>query len=257
MPDSPNRFVWYELLTTDPDAAKAFYGDVAGWTAQDVPMPGMTYTLLNVGDQQVGGLMATPPDALAMGVPPCWTGYVGVDDVDAAAGKAAGLGGSVQRPPDDIPGVGRFAIVADPQGAVFALFHSDQAAPEWAPPGTLGHFGWHELYADDVDKAFDFYAAMFGWRKDTAMDMGPAGTYQLFGIGERVCGGIMKRPAAFPGCAWLYYVNVPDIDVAVARVKTGGGQIHNGPEQVPGGDWIVQAQDPQAAQFALLGKRAE
>jgi uncharacterized protein len=193
MSDSPSRFVWYELLTTDADAAKAYYADVAGWTTQDAPMPGMTYTLLSAGAAQVGGLMATPQELLDLGIPPCWTGYVGVDDVDASAEKAKSLGGEVRRPPDDIPGVGRFAIVADPLGAVIALFHADQPAPEWAPAGTAGHFGWHELYTDDIEKAFAFYAALFGWRKDEALDMGPMGTYQLFAIGERVCGGVMTK----------------------------------------------------------------
>jgi len=173
----------------------------------------------------VGGLMATPQELLDLGIPPCWTGYVGVDDVDASAEKAKSLGGEVRRPPDDIPGVGRFAIVADPLGAVIALFHADQPAPEWAPAGTAGHFGWHELYTDDIEKAFAFYAALFGWRKDEAMDMGPMGTYQLFAIGERVCGGVMNKPPGFPGSAWLYYVNVGDIDAAAERVTSGGGKI--------------------------------
>ena len=255
MPNSPSRFVWYELLTTDADAAKAYYADVAGWTTQDMPMPGMTYTLLSAGSAQVGGLMATPQELLDLGVPPCWTGYVGVDDVDASAEKAKSLGGDVRRPPDDIPGVGRFAIVADPLGAVIALFHADQPAPEWAPAGTAGHFGWHELYTDDIEKAFAFYAALFGWRKDEAIDMGPMGTYQLFAIGDRVCGGVMIKPPGFPGSAWLYYVNVGDIDAAAERVTSGGGKVMNGPMEVPGGDWIVQAQDPQGAWFALVGKR--
>jgi predicted enzyme related to lactoylglutathione lyase len=256
MPNSTSRFVWYELLTTDTAGAKAFYGDVAGWTMQDAPMPGMTYTLVSAGADQVAGLMATPQELLDIGVRPCWTGYVGVANVDASAEEVKRLGGQVRRPPEDIPGVGRFAIIADPQGAVIALFHADQAAPDWAAPGAPGHFGWHELYTDDVEKGFAFYQALFGWRKDQALEMGGMGTYQLFAIGDRVCGGMMGRPPAFPMSAWLYYVNVPDIDSASARAKAGGGTIHNGPEEVPGGDWIVQAQDPQGAQFALVGKRA-
>jgi predicted enzyme related to lactoylglutathione lyase len=256
MPDSPSRFVWYELLTTDPAGAKAFYGDVAGWTTQDAPMPGMTYTLINAGEQQIAGLMATPQELLDMGVPPCWTGYVGVADVDTAAEEVQRLGGQVRRAPEDIPGVGRFAIVADPQGAVIALFHSDQGAAPWAEPGTPGHFGWHELYTDDVEKGFAFYSALFGWRKDQAMEMGDMGVYQLFAIGERVCGGMMAKPPGFPVSAWIYYINVGDIDAAVARVKAGGGSVHNGPEAVPTGQWIAQGQDPQGAWFALLGHRA-
>jgi hypothetical protein len=248
------RFVWYELITTDPEAAKAFYGAVVGWRMQDQPMPGMTYTLLHAGDAQVAGLMAIPPEAKAMGAPPNWTGYVATADVDAKAKQGTDLGGKVLREPSDIPGVGRFAIVADPHGAVVALFRGDGDGPMDPAPGSPGHVGWHELYAGDLETDFAFYSTMFGWQKRQAMDMGPMGTYQLFGVGDVEMGGMMTKPDPMPTPAWLYYFNVGDIDEAAERVKSSGGQVQNGPMEVPGG-WIVQAQDPQGAMFALFGTR--
>ena len=248
------RFVWYELMTTDTEAAKAFYSKVVGWTTQDVPMPGMTYTLLKAGEAQIAGLMPIPPDAKAMGVPPNWTGYVAVDDVDAGAAQLKGLGGSVMREPDDIPGVGRFAVVADPQGAVFCLFRGNGDGPMDPEQGTPGHVGWHELYANDLETAFAFYSAMFGWRKDAAVDMGAMGIYQTFALGDLQIGGMMTRPPNVPVCAWLYYFNVGDIDEAAGRVVAAGGKVFHGPMEVPGG-WVLQGQDPQGAMFALYGSR--
>lgn len=257
MSDFHGRFVWYELITTDVEAAKAFYSGVVGWTTQDMPMPGMTYTILNADGNGVGGLMHIPAEAAAMNVPPNWSGYVAVDDTDASAGKAKALGGSIVRPPDDIPGVGRFAIVADPHGAVIALLTPlpmDDARPR-PPRGTHGHTSWHELYAGDLQADFAFYADMFGWRKDEAMDMGPMGIYQLFANQDGVIGGMMTKPEQVPAPGWLYYFQVGDIDAAVRRLTDGGGQLMNGPMEVPGGDWVIQGRDPQGAVFALVGSR--
>lgn len=249
-------FVWYELMTTDTAAARAFYGHVAGWTAEVTEIAGPPYTLFAAPDGQVAGMMTLPDDLRAKGVPPCWTGYVGVEDVDASAALAQTLGGSMCCPPMDIPNVGRFATVADPQGAVIALFR-------WTMPGTTerpapdapGRFGWHELLAVDQATAFPFYQRMFGWEKSTPVDMGPMGTYQLFAIGGQDIGGMMSKPPAVPVAHWLYYINVGDIDAAAARVAQGGGQVLNGPMEVPGGTWVAQCQDPQGAMFAMAGKR--
>ena len=258
MSDFHGRFIWYELITTDPAAAKTFYADVVGWTPQDMPMPDRAYTLLLVDGNGVGGLMDIPPDAKAMGVPPNWTGYIAVDDADAAAEKVKALGGSIMRPPTDIQGIGRFAVVADPTGAVFAIMTPapmDPPRPQF-PRGTPGHCSWHELYAGSLEAAFPFYEAMFGWRKDEAMDMGPMGTYQLFSNQDGQIGGMMTKPADFPVAAWVYYFQLGDIDAAKGRIEGGGGKVLMGPMEVPGGDWVVQGQDPQGAMFAVVGAKA-
>jgi predicted enzyme related to lactoylglutathione lyase len=257
MSPSHGAFVWHELMTSDPAAAIAFYGSVVGWSAQPSPVPGMEYWMLKAGETPVGGLMRVPEDAKKEGAGPMWVGYVGVDDVDAATEKAKALGGIEYRPPHDIPDVGRFSIIGDPQHAMLAMFKAAQPMPGAPPaPGTQGHVGWNELYAVDWEKAFAFYSEMFGWRKDQAMPMGETGTYQLFAHGEHAIGGMMNKPAQMPMPAWTFYFNVDDVDAAIERTKAGGGQILNGPMQVPGGSWIAQALDPQGAAFALVGKRA-
>jgi uncharacterized protein len=245
-------FVWYELMTADVAAAKAFYGKVVGWTTQDVPMPDMTYTLLSVKDTQVGGMMALPQK----GLKPAWVGYIGVDDVDGAAAKLQELGGKIHMPPSDIPNVGRFAVVADGQGAMFNLFK--QANPgQPVVSDAPGHTGWRELHTTDWPKAFALYSAMFGWAKGDCVDMGPLGKYQLFTINGQPAGGMFNSPAAGAGSFWLYYFHVDDIDAATKRVADAGGNILQGAQQVPGGSWIIQAADPQGASFALVGPRKQ
>ena len=255
MPTSPHTFVWYELMTTDMDAAEAFYGAVVGWSPQNIPQPGMRYTVMKAGDKMVAGVMTLPPEARDAGARPGWVGYVGTDDVDASTRKVREAGGMVHREPADIPDIGRFSVVADPQGAMFMLFQPMGGDNSPAPAGTPGHIGWHELYAADWPSALDFYAGQFGWTKAHAVDMGPMGTYQLFAAGGDPTGGMMNKPDAIPMPVWLYYFVVEEIDAAAVRVTAGGGQVLNGPHQVPGGGWILHAMDPQGAMFALTAPR--
>lgn len=250
-------FFWYDVMTTDTNAAQKFYCDVVGWTAQDSGVPG-NYTIFNASGRGVAGLMAIPEDARKMGVPPCWMGYIYVDDVDAIASRIVDEGGRLHRGPVDVPGVIRFAVVSDPQGAGFMIATPmTKDAPPPLAAGTPGTIGWHELYAGEWKSAFAFYEELFGWTKADALDMGEMGTYQLFTTGGLAVGGMMTKPAAIPVPCWGYYINVESIDAAVARVTAGGGKILMGPHQVPGGQWIVQGQDPQGAHFALVApKRA-
>jgi uncharacterized protein len=247
-------FVWCELMTTDVAAAKAFYAGVVGWNMLDVPMPGMTYTLLRVGDTQIAGLMPLPEEAKDAGMRPAWMGYIGVSDTDAAAAKVQHLGGDLLGPPIDIPTVGRFATVTDPQGALFNLFKPAMGGQRIVSPEP-GNVGWHELHTNDWPQAFEFYADMFGWVRGDALDMGPMGSYQVFKIDGLAVGGMFNSPGAQSARFWLYYFNVGDIDAAAKRVTDGGGTIAQGPNQMPGGNWILQAADPQGAVFALSGPR--
>jgi predicted enzyme related to lactoylglutathione lyase len=252
---APNSFVWYELMTTDLDAAETFYRAVVGWTAQDSGQPDMRYTIMSAGEKMVAGLMTLPPEVSEAGGRPAWLGYIGTPDVDAATAGVKRAGGAVHRPPADIPGVGRFSVVADPQGAVFMLFTPNGGEASPVPPGTPGRVGWHELYAADWKTAFDFYAGQFGWTKDQAVDMGEMGIYQLFAAGGPAIGGMMNKPDMVPMPAWLFYFNVDAADAAAARVTANGGQLLMGPMEVPGGSWILQAMDPQGAIFALVAPR--
>ena len=248
-------FVWYELMTTDTKAAEAFYDDVVGWTSADSGMPDANYTLFKTNGLRVAGLMTMPENALKMNIPPAWLGYVGVDDVDAAATKLAKLGGTVHRQPDDIPGVGRFAVVADPHGAVFALFRGDGDMPDikQMDPGSIG---WHELMAGDLATELPFYQEMFGWKKDEGIDMGDMGIYQLFAHDGAQIGGMMTKPATVPAPPyWGFYFNVDALDAAIARSTAKGGKVVNGPMEVPGGAWVVNCVDPQGAYFNLVAPK--
>lgn len=256
MVNSRGRFVWYELMTTDLVAAKSFYTGVMGWGAQDAALPGMGYTLFTAGNAAVTGAMDLPEEAKKIGAKPRWIGYVGVNDVDATAERIKRLGGAVQVPPKEIPNVSRFSVLTDPQMATFALFKwlnpgQQQQAGE---PGKPDIVSWHELLAADWEKAFAFYGELFGWKKADA-DIGPIGTYQLFSAGGQTIGGMFTKPATVPVPFWLYYFSIGDIDAAAVRVKDGGGQILEGPIEVPGGSWIARCTDPQGAVFALEGSR--
>jgi predicted enzyme related to lactoylglutathione lyase len=245
----PNKFFWYDVMTTDVAAAEKFYRDVVGWGVLDSGQPG--YTVFTVDGHGVAGLMPIPEDA--RGMPPCWMGYIHVDDVEDAVARIQQEGGRLYRGPFDIPETIRIAVVADPQGAGFLVAKplSSAARPD-LPVGTQGTIGWHELLAADGKSAFAFYEKLFGWTAAEAHDMGPMGTYQLFATGGEPVGGMMTKPPAVPVPNWGYYINVPAIDAATSRITASGGKILNGPMQVPGGQWIVQAMDPQGAAFSLV-----
>jgi predicted enzyme related to lactoylglutathione lyase len=255
MSDPRPRFVWYELMTSDPDAAEAFYRAVVGWKTADAGQADLRYTILSAGDRGMGGLMAIPAEARAAGARPGWLGYVGVPDTDAAAKRIVEAGGSLHRGPADIPDVGRFAVVADPGGARFQLLTPlpREGAPAPADLDTPGLVSWHELYASlGQEKAFRFYADQFGWETADLMDMGAMGKYRIFAADGVPLGGMMDKPDDVPASAWSFYVNVDGLDAAIRRIHAHGGRVRMGPHEVPGGSWIVQAVDPQGADFALV-----
>ena len=253
--NSHGRFAWYELITTDVGGRQGLLHQGHGLGAMDASVPGRAYTLFTAGKVSVSGMMDLSEDARKMGGKPSWIGYVGVDDVDATADRIKHLGGAVHVPPTDVPNISRFSIFADPQTARLALLKWLRPGQEQpAEPGAPGRVGWHELLAADWEKALAFYGELFGWQKADA-DIGAMGTYQLFSAGGQTIGGMFTKPPMMPVPFWLYYFNVGDIDAAAQRVKAGGGQILDGPFELPGGSWIVQCTDPQGAIFALEGKR--
>jgi predicted enzyme related to lactoylglutathione lyase len=254
--DHHGLFVWYELLTTDTAAAKAFYGSVVGWGAEDASTAEFAYILFTAGDGPVGGLMDLPPEARKMGATPRWVGYVAVDDVDARAERLKRLGGAIYVPPTDT-NIGRIAVVADPQTATLALVKGLKLGQQGeADPDEPGGIGWHELYAADGDKAFAFYQALFDWQ-ETQADTRPLPSYHLFAAGGRTIGGMFTKHARVPVPFWVYYFNVGDIDLALRRVEEGGGRIALGPYDLPDDTGIARCIDPQGAMFALQGPRTK
>ncbi len=254
MSDSAHgRFVWYDLMTTDATAAKAFYNQVIGWGTKPWEGSDMPYTMWTRGKEPIGGIMDLPEEADAAGAPPHWLAYVAVTDVAATCGRATELGGTVLHAPMDIEGAGCFAILRDPQGAVIAVYTSENLSTDAPEAPGVGQFSWHELATSDLQAGYDFYADLFGWETKEDLDMGEGWIYRLYGeTGSFPLGGMFTKPDEMPGPPmWLYYISVPSVDDAVARVKELGGKVLNGPMDVPGGDKIAQCMDPQGAAFAL------
>ncbi|HEX2252613.1 MAG TPA: VOC family protein [Thermoanaerobaculia bacterium] len=258
MTNPHGSFLWYELLTTDPQAAAAFYGGLLGWQVRDGGQSDLDYRLLSAGGTDVAGLMALPPGAAGSGMGPGWLGYLAVEDVDAAVRGVEAARGTVLMPPQDIPGIGRFAFVADPQGAPFYVMRGEGEGDSRSyAPDTPGHVGWNELTTSDPQAAFVFYSSLFGWRKGDAMEMGAMGVYQILALqdGDAPFGALMPPPDGAAPTRWTFYFSVDDIDAATVRATAGGAAIQHGPSEVPGGDFIILGTDPQGAAFALVGPR--
>ncbi|MSV34802.1 MAG: VOC family protein [Bryobacterales bacterium] len=244
------HFVWYEHMTQNPAAAIAFYSDVIGWKTQ--PFPGNVEYIMWVGSQgPLGGVMKLPDKLARMGVPPNWRGHVQVQDADATCALVKKLGGRIYKEPTDIPTVGRFAVIGDPQDAVIMIFKPNSAMT-LHDGSQEGDFCWRELLTSDSAAASAFYAQVFGWRMVHEMDLGAMGIYRIFGIGGKQMGGMMTIPKGAPmPPAWLYYAETPDLDAAIGRATKSGAKVLNGPMEVPGGGRIAQLMDPQGAAFAL------
>jgi predicted enzyme related to lactoylglutathione lyase len=263
-------WIWYELMTTDADASAAFYEAILPWKVGSQP----EYREIQATDGGVGGILPLTAEMQAGGARPAWVGYVLVDDVDTAATSIEQGGGKVLMPAHDMPGVGRFAMVTDPQGAPFYVM---KPTPPAGDPDAVsnafsydrprnGHCAWNELYTSDPAAALHFYGQRFGWVKDGEMDMGPMGTYEFLrhtghapdgsSPGQGMIGALMPRPPHVPVSHWNFYFRVPDIDKAAAIIVERGGQVLHGPQEIPGGDFSMNGMDPQGAVFALVGKRA-
>jgi uncharacterized protein len=243
------NFVWHELMTTDTQSAGSFYPRVTGWKTRPWEHDSR-YTLFEGSAGPMGGMMVLPEDAKSMGAPPSWLPYIGTSDIAGTLSHAQRLGGRVLKDVQDIPAVGKWAVLADPQGGTFALLQPASQAPQKSGRALQGDFSWHELATTDHRAAMEFYGDLFGWRKSTAHDMGPMGIYQLFSIGGSDAGGMFNKDPEVP-VHWLSYVNVNDADAAARAAAAAGGKVVNGPMEVPGGDRIAQIVDPQGGAFAV------
>jgi predicted enzyme related to lactoylglutathione lyase len=247
----------YELVTNDIQKALTFYKKVVGWEVRDSGMPGPPYMIFGMDGKDVGGMMTWAGTGATGALTPQWMGHIHTSDLDAELKAVSADGGTILKPAQVIPTVGRFAVVNDPQGVMYLLFEPGQTtAPPRLGQHAPGNVGWHELLTDDAAKAFDYYSKHYGWTKDYAHDMGPMGVYQTFGMGLPVySGGMMNRkaPGMPPGIPahWQYYFNVDDVDAAHKRVEAAGGKTVMPPMDVPGGSRIMQGIDDQGGHFAL------
>lgn len=263
MTNPAGSFIWYELMTTDPDGAAAFYGDVVGWKIHGHSDPGagggVDYRMIARDDGgSAGGVLGLSKEMCEGGARPCWLGYLYTPDVDAAIAAIEADGGSLQMPAVDLP-VGRIAMVTDPGGVPFYIMNP--IPPEGAPKDArsdvydrwaVQRVSWNELLSPEIDTAKAFYAKHFGFAYNDKMPMGDMGDYWFIDHGGETIGAMMQQ---MPLGAWAFYIRVADFDAAVERVKAGGGQVINGPMEVPGGDWIINGVDPQGAMFSLVGAK--
>ncbi|HET6439259.1 MAG TPA: VOC family protein [Anaeromyxobacter sp.] len=242
-------FVWYDHLTRDVGAAIAFYSEVVGWKAE--PFGDSGYQMWVGSQGPLGGVMKVT-DNSGQGGHPHWMAHLQVDDVDAAAALVKKRGGKICHAPTDIPTVGRFAVIADPQGASLSLYRPNQNNMPPHDLGADGEFCWNELLTSDSAAAFRFYSELAGWKILEEMDMGPMGTYRVFGLGDTRLGGMMTTSKGAPTPPmWLCYASTHDLDAAMGRAVGKGARVTNGPVDIPGGGRVAQLTDPQGAAFAL------
>ena len=257
--DPTGDFIWYELLTSDADGAKAFYDSVVGWNIDAQASFPNGYRMIGRSDGKfAGGLLPIDDEMQQHGARPGWLGYINVEDVDRSVASIKAAGGEAQMGPTDIPNVGRIAMVTDPQGAAFYVMKptppadDPSAASDVFSPDQQQRVSWNELSTTDPAAARQFYGNHFGWVSDDFMDMGALGEYRFLdhqGLRIGALCGVM--PGQQP--KWRYYFRVPSISKAKEIAEQKGGAIHMGPHQVPTGDWIIIGADPQGAEFALVG----
>lgn len=260
--DSGGEFIWYELMTPDPEGAKAFYDAVVGWDIEPQPAGPMDYRMIRRSDGgMAGGVLRLTEDMTAHGARPIWLGYIYVDDVDAAVASIERAGGKVLMPKSEAAGVGPIAMVTDPQGAPFYVMKPippadrPNAKSDVFSPDAVQRVGWNELSTSDAVAALAFYTSQFGWEKGDAMPMGNKGDYRFINLRGRMLGAIFPSDAGAlqEQPHWRFYFRVPSILAAKETIEARGGKVAHGPMEVPGGDNIIIGVDPQGAEFALVG----
>lgn len=261
MSNPVGSFIWYELMTDDAAAAARFYGAVVGWnfTPPEPGAPVAYWHIVRSDGGSAGGMLQLDAAAQAHGARPAWIPYLSVADVDAAAAAIAADGGRVLMPKVTIE-VGDFAMVTDPAGVPFYLMrpvppaeHPDATSDVFSPSKPQ-HVRWNELATPDQAGAMAFYAKHFGFEFNNAMPMGEMGDYQFIDHHGQTLGAIMRQQPGQPA-QWLSVIGVPSAVAANAAIEAHGGTVLMGLHEVPGGDWLVVARDPQGAVFGVVGPR--
>lgn len=263
MQNKHGDFVWYELQTSDIDAAKLFYGPLLGWQFSLSSATAPRYeTCLAQDDQtqqthEVGGILELTSDMQEGGCSPAWLGYIEVEDITQAVTSLTEAGGKLLMPVKTLEHVGNICVVSDPQGVPFYLICSSSPKHSLAfayDRPRIGHCAWNELVTSDKDAAWTFYQSQFGWAQDGSMDMGDMGSYDFIRH-RNMIGAMMNIPAPGLPPFWNFYFRVADIDTAVKYITDNSGTITQEPMEIPGGEFVISAQDPQGANFQLIGSR--
>jgi predicted enzyme related to lactoylglutathione lyase len=252
-------FIWYELMTPDPEGAKAFYDALVGWEIGPAVAEYNGYRMIGRSDGKfAGGVLQLNDEMQRHGARPTWLGYILVPDVDRSVAVIEQAGGKALMPATDIPNVGRIAMVADPLGAPFYIMKplppqgDPNAKSDVFSPSEQQRVGWNELSTSDPAAARRFYGDQFGWTSDEFMPMGEQGEYRFFDHqGQRI--GAVAGAMDGQQPHWRYYFRVPSIAKAKETAEAKGGKIAMGPMEVPTGDYIIIGIDPQGAEFALVG----
>lgn len=246
---TPGTFSWVDLVTPEQTAAKAFYGSLFGWGADDRPVAdGVYYSMQLIDGKTVAAIAPPPPDWAEQGLPPTWNSYITVESADAAAEQAASLGGNVVDAPFDVMDAGRMAAILDPHGAHFFVWEprATTGAGLVSAPGALA---WNELASPDLDASEAFYGGLFGWTFE-AVEHSPI-PYRLIKVGDRLNGGMATLPQEGVPPHWLPYFGSADVAAQLASVEQLGGSVVMGPDDV-GMGIIGIAKDPRGAVFALF-----
>lgn len=244
------RIVWHDLMTTDPKASLAFFTGLLGWTTKEVPMGPVfgNYTMFGAGGKDMAGMM--PLDG-SKGIPSHFLAYISVDDIDEALAFAEKNGGKIAVPKMDVPNVGTFAVVLDPQGGVTSPMKMANSIPEDSGPPPIGDFCWEELMTMDPGASIAFYTGLYGWTT-SVMPM-PEGDYTLCSRGDRQTCGMMKTPSDAPQMTyWMAYIHVEDVDASAEKAKTLGGMVLVPPMDIPNIGRFSCIADPTGATFALF-----
>ena len=261
MANQHGDWVWYELMTPDSDGAQAFYAGLLGWSFADSGQEGVDYRMFSADEKPVGGTLQLTPEMIEHGAHPSWVGYIRVDDAAKAVASARASGANVLMEGNEVPGVGPFAMLQDPEGAALYVIEDRSGEESHAfssHEAANGTCAWNELMAADPSAAMAFYGSQFGWVVADSMDMGEMGKYEMLKCGadrDFLFGGLMRRMPEMPVSAWAFYFRVPLIDAAVEFVTANGGQVINGPMEIPGGEFVLNGIDPHGAMFSLIGKR--
>lgn len=249
---TPGTFCWVELATTDQNAAKTFYGELFGWTVNDLPMgPDSSYTMFQLNGKDVAAAYQQMPDQISQGIPPNWLSYVAVESADEVAKAITAADGQLIMEPFDVFDAGRMAVAQDPTGAVFAIWQAGKNCGVGIK-NENNAMCWQELTTRDVEAAKTFYATVFGW-KTVTRDGGPM-PYTEIDLNGQPFGGMLKMTAEWGEIPshWMVYFAVADCDVSVQKAESLGGKTCVPPTDIPNTGRFAVLQDPQNAFFSII-----